>query len=149
MRKETITYTDYDGEERTEDFFFNLSKAELLELQMSWDGGLEKVLRKIVAEKDNKRIIEMFKLIISKAYGEKSIDGKKFLKEDIDGHSLFKQNFEPTEAYSWLFMKLATDDDYAGDFVNQIMPKNMGDEIPDDKKNDPAKVLPGPGSENK
>lgn len=147
MRKETITYIDYDGEERTGEYYFNLSKAELIDLEMSWDGGLQKVLRKITQEKDTKRIIEMFKMIISKSYGEKSLDGKKFRKTDDDGRSLFKMNFEPTEAYSELFTKLATDEQAASDFVNEIMPKNFAEDV--------AKLatdeLPGPlvPSENK
>ena len=145
MRKETITYKDYDGEERTEDFYFNLNKAELLEMEMSWDGGLQKVLRKITQERDNKRIIEMFKMIILRAYGEKSLDGRRFLKVDDDGRSLAQKNFVPTEAYSYLFTKLATDDKYAADFVNQIIPENADDEVAD--KKEPAKVLPGPGAD--
>ena len=128
MRKETITYIDYDGEERVGDYYFNLNKAELIDLEMSWDGGLEKVLKKITQEKDTKRIMEMFKMIIAKSYGEKSLDGRKFLKEDENGRSLFKMNFEPTEAYSELFMKLATDDKAASEFVNGIMPKSLIDD---------------------
>lgn len=144
MRKETITYTDYEGETRTEDFFFNLNKAEVLELEMSWDGGLQKFLQRIVNEKDQKRIIEMFKMIVLKSYGEKSMDGKKFLKVDDQGRSLAQLNFVPTEAYSELFMKLATDEKAASDFINGIIPKN----ITEDHK-EPAKVLPGPGAEQK
>lgn len=147
MRKETITYTDYDGEKRTEDFYFNLSKAEVLEMEMSWDGGLQNVLRKITAEKDQKRIIEMFKMIILKSYGEKSLDGKKFLKIDEDGRSLAQKNFVPTEAYSDLFMKLATDEAAATAFIQEIIPKNLEDKI--ETKGEPAKVLPGPGAETK
>ena len=145
MRSEKITYTDYDGNERTEEYWFNLNKAELLELEMSWDGGLQKVLKKITQEKDQKRIIEMFKMIIGKAYGEKSLDGKKFLKVDEEGRSLFQKNFVPTEAYSELFMKLATDETAASDFVNGILPKNLDDKI--ETKGEPAKVLPGPGAD--
>lgn len=151
MRVERITYNDYDGTSRTEDFYFNLSKAEMLEMEFSWDGGFQKVIQKIVDTKDQKRLIEIFKMIILKAYGEKSLDGKKFLKTDEQGRSLAQLNFVPTEAYSELFMKLATDDKAASEFIKGIMPKNLDDSLPDkkDEKEESAKVLPGPGSENK
>lgn len=150
MRKETITYEDYDGTICTSEFWFNLNKAELLEMEMSWDGGLQKFLKKITDEKDQKRIIEMFKMIIGKSYGEKSLDGKKFVKEDENGRSLFQKNFVPTAAYSELFMKLATDEKAAADFINGIIPKNIDDAAPAankvEDKSAPAKVLPGPGA---
>ena len=146
MRKETITYTDYDGETRTEDFFFNLNKAEILELELSWDGGMRRMLQKIVNEKDQRRMIEMFKMIIAKAYGEKSMDGKKFVKTDENGRSLFHKNFEPTEAYSDLFIKLSMDEKAASDFINGIIPKNLDEKA---ASGEASKVLPGPGAETK
>ena len=149
MRKETITYTDYNGDTRTEDFYFNLSKAEVLELEMSWDGGLKNFLEKIIKEQDQKRIIEMFKMLVLKAYGERSLDGKKFMKVDEDGRSLAQKNFVPTEAYSELFMKLATDEQAASDFVNGIVPKNLEDKAPKAIENKPAEVVPGPGADKK
>ena len=118
-----IEYEDYDGNKRTKEAYFNLNKAELLELQMSWDGGLEKVLKKIVEEKDQKRMIEMFKMIILKAYGEKSLDGDRFVKTPE-----ITEAFTQTEAYSELFMELATNDKAAADFINGIMPKNIVEE---------------------
>lgn len=119
-----IAYEDYDGNKREIDAYFNLSKAELLELQMSWDGGLERVLKKIVDEKDQKRMIEMFKMIILKAYGEKSLDGNRFIKTPE-----ITEAFTQTEAYSELFMELATNADAAAEFVNGIIPKNLQDEV--------------------
>ena len=80
MLKKTITYTDYDGNERTEDFFFNLSKAEVLEMEMGVNGGMTKLIQRLVAEQDMERISKTFKEIIMKAYGEKSLDGKYFEK---------------------------------------------------------------------
>lgn len=118
-----INYEDYDGNKRSKEAHFHLSKAELLELQLSWDGGLEKVLKKIIDEHDQKRMIEMFKMIILKAYGEKSLDGNRFIKTPE-----ITEEFTQTEAYSELFMKLATDDTAASDFINGIMPKNLVDE---------------------
>ena len=120
MLKKTITYTDYDGNDRTEDFYFNLNKAEIMEMEMSFNGGLSKTITNIVAAQDSKRIIEIFKDLILKAYGEKSPDGKRFMKskEIADG-------FSQTEAYSQLFMELATNANAASLFVNGITPKSM------------------------
>lgn len=117
MLKKTITYTDYDENQRTEDFYFNLTKAEVSEMEMSTTGGLSKMLQKIVAEKDTKRIIEMFKDLILKAYGEKSPDGKRFIKNQE-----LRDAFSQTEAYSELFMELAGNAEAAAAFVNGITP---------------------------
>lgn len=117
MLKETITYTDYNGVERTEDHYFNLSEAELLEMEMSITGGLTEMINKIVAAQDAPSLIKVFKDLVLKAYGEKSADGKRFIKSDE-----LATAFSQTEAYSQLFMKLATDDKAAARFVNGIMP---------------------------
>ena len=117
MLKQTITYTDYNGTERTEDFYFNLTKAEIMEMEMSTDGGLAEMIQRIVAAKDSASIIKVFKDLILKAYGEKSADGRRFIKSDE-----ISQNFAQTEAYSQLFMELATDSDAAAKFVNGIVP---------------------------
>ncbi len=120
MLKKTITYTDYDGVERTEDFYFNLTKAELAEMEMSQEGGLGKEIEKLVQEKKVSRIIEIFKAIIRKSYGVKSNDGRRFIKNDA-----VLTEFTETEAYSELFMELATDSDAAGAFMNGIMPADV------------------------
>ena len=148
MYKKTVTYEDYDGNERTEDLYFNLNKAEVMEMQFSWDGGLYNTLQKMINEKDTKRLMEYFKMILLKSYGEKSLDGKKFLKEDENGRSLAQLNFVPTEAYSQLYIMLATDADEASKFINGIMPKNLEDDInkATDKK-EGQKVIPGPGAD--
>ena len=99
MIKETITYEDYNGEKQTEDFYFNLNKAELTELNFSTEGGLETRIRRIMNERDNKAIMAMFKEIILKAYGKKSDDGKRFIKSQE-----LRDEFEQTEAYSVLLM---------------------------------------------
>ena len=122
MRKETITYVDYNGEKRTEDHWFNLSKAEIMEMEMSTAGGLAETIQRVVAAQDAPSIIKIFKELILKAYGVKSIDGKKFIKIDQDGHRL-ADDFAQTEAYSELFMKLATNSDAAYEFVNGIIPE--------------------------
>lgn len=117
MLKETIKYVDYDGNEREEDFYFNLTKAEVIELDMTTIGGMERLLRTIIASKDTKRIVEVFKEIITKAYGEKSPDGRRFMKSPE-----ITANFTQTEAYSNLFLRLASDADYAASFIRGILP---------------------------
>ena len=117
MLKKTITYTDYNGVERTEDFYFNLTKAELMDMEMGIEGGMVELINKIVAAKDNPAIMAIFKKLVLQAYGEKSADGKRFIKSEE-----LSTEFAQTEAYSQLFMKLATDADAASNFVNGIVP---------------------------
>ncbi len=120
MLKKTITYTDYNGMERTEDFYFNLSKTELIEMQTSVRGGLDAALKKIIDSNDEQATVRYFKDIIMKAYGEKSEDGKRFIKSEE-----LSTAFSQTEAYSELFMELASNDKAAAEFVNGIMPANV------------------------
>lgn len=122
MLKRNIKYVDYDGNDRAEDFYFNLNKAEVIELQLGTVGGLTKTLEKIVQEKDTSRIIEYFKTIILKAYGEKSADGRRFIKSQE-----LRDAFEQTEAYSELFMELASDAKMAAEFINGVLPKEAAD----------------------
>jgi hypothetical protein len=117
MLKKSITYTDYNGLERTEDFYFNLSKAEIMEMEMSKAGGFAESINRIVAAQDAPSIIKIFKDLILKAYGVKSDDGKRFVKSEE-----LSVAFSQTEAYSKLFMELATDADAAAVFVNGIVP---------------------------
>ena len=120
MLEKTITYIDYNGVERTEDFYFNLSKAEVLELEMGTTGGLTEMINKIVAAQDTPTLIKIFKDLVLKAYGEKSPDGKRFIKSDE-----IRDAFSQTEAYSNLFMELATDAEAASKFFNGIIPDNV------------------------
>lgn len=120
MLKKTITYTDYNGSERTEDFYFNLTKAEIMEMELSTTGGLAEMMQRIVAAQDTPALIKLFKDLILKAYGEKSPDGKRFIKSEEIATA-----FSQTEAYSILFMTLATDDKAAADFVNGIVPAEL------------------------
>ena len=117
MLKKTFTYTDYHGVERTEDHYFNLSKAELMEMELSTNGGLAEMINKIVAAQDAPAIVKIFKELVLKAYGQKSADGRRFIKSKE-----LSDEFAQTEAYSQLFMELATDADAAAKFVNGIVP---------------------------
>ena len=124
MLKKIITYTDYNGVERTEPFYFNLSKAELMEMELGVTGGMTEMLDKIIAAKDAPSLMKTFKEMIMKSYGIKSDDGKRLIKsEDLS------IAFTQTEAYSVLFMELITDDKAAADFVNGIIPNEIQTEV--------------------
>ena len=118
MLKYPMTYIDFNGLSRTEDFWFNLTQAEITEMELSVDGGLVEMINRIVAAKDGKQIIALFKDIVLRSYGEKSPDGKRFIKTQE-----LRDAFSQTQAYSDLFMKLATDSKAAADFVNGIIPQ--------------------------
>lgn len=126
MLKETITYEDYNGVQRTEDHYFNLTETELMKMEMSMNGGLAEMIQRIVAAQDAPAIIEVFDKMILTSYGQKSLDGKRFIKVDENGRKL-ADDFKQTEAYSQLFMKLATDADAAAKFVNGIMPAKLSE----------------------
>lgn len=118
MLAREITYTDYDGIERTETFYFNLSKAELAEMQLTHEGGYAEYLERISKAKEQAQLVKAFKAVILKAYGEKTEDGKHFRKSEA-----LSEAFSQTEAYSELFVELITNAEAASAFVNGIMPK--------------------------
>lgn len=117
MFKKPITYTDYDGNERTETFYFNLSKAECMEMELSTTGGIQNMVEKIISEKDQAALVKIFKEIILKSYGQKSPDGKHFFKSPE-----ISSEFAATEAYSELFMELATNSEKATEFMAKVLP---------------------------
>lgn len=125
MLKLTRTYEDYNGNSRTEDFYFNLTQAEVIEMEVSVDGGLVEHINRIVAAQNGREIIALFKDLVLRAYGEKSADGKRFVKNQE-----IRDAFAQTEAYSDLFMELATDAKAAADFVNGIIPAQKADKQP-------------------
>lgn len=120
MHKEVIKYTDYDGNERSETFYFNLSKAEITEMELSVTGGLSESLKSIVEKKDVPNTIAVIKDLILKSYGVKSPDGKRFMKSKE-----LSEEFSQTEAYSELFMKMLGDSEYAAAFMNSIIPADL------------------------
>ena len=124
MLKKTITYTDYDGVERTEDFYFNFTEAELMEWQLVTNGGLTSYVQKIVDAKDQPRLITLFKELLLKAYGVKSDDGRRFIKSEK-----ISEEFSQNPAYSILYMELVTDDKLAADFVNGIIPAKLSEQV--------------------
>ena len=120
MFTKKITYTDYRGNKRTEEFFFNLNKAELAEMELSTVGGLHDMLKKIMETEDMPQIVKIFKQLILRSYGEISSDGKRFIKSEE-----LSEAFSQTEAYSELFMELAQNPDAAAAFVNGVIPEDM------------------------
>lgn len=120
MYKINMTYKDFNDEERNEDFFFNLTKAEITEMELSTEGGLGATIERITKAKDTPSIIKIFKELILKSYGVKSPDGKRFIKSPE-----LSEEFAQTNAYSDLFVKLASDSTEAAAFVNGIMPADI------------------------
>lgn len=123
MLKKTITYEDYDGNTRTEDLYFFLSKSELMEMELSTPGGLAKKLESITKAQNGAEITRVFKEIILNSYGEKSDDGRSFIKKK-NGVRIAEE-FEQTPAYDALFTELLLDPDKAAAFINGIMPKDL------------------------
>lgn len=120
MLKKTIPYDDFNGLKRKEDFYFNLTEAELTEMELSAEGGLQEQTKRMLASKDGAAIIKFFKDIVLRSYGQKSLDGRNFIKNDE-----IRADFASTNAYSILFMELATDADKAAEFVNGILPNSV------------------------
>ena len=130
MYNKTVTYKDYKGNTRTEDFYFNLNKAELVELELSTKGGLTVMMDRIIAAQDNATLFKIFKDLVSKSYGVLSDDGRKFVKnqEVLD-------DFMQTEAYSIIFSELATNEEAAAEFFNNVIPQNLAKELTEEEAN--------------
>ena len=120
MLKKTISYTDYDGNQRTEDFYFNLSKAEITEMELSMEGGMRAYIQRIIAAKSQLELVKLFKDVVLK-----STDGRLFMKNDT-----IRAEFEAHPAYSMIYMDLVTDEAKASAFVNGIMPADMPKQNP-------------------
>ncbi len=124
MLKKEITYTDYDGNERTETHYFNLSKAEMLDMELFTEGGYANMLERVMKENDQVALIKLFKELVMKSYGKKSDDGRRFMKsqEILD-------DFMQSEAFSVFYMELATSSEAAAEFANGIMPADLRAEV--------------------
>lgn len=137
MIKKEITFEDFDGEMRTESFYFNLTRAEIAELELMTEGGLEALINKMIETKNKPELVKLFKKLILMSYGEKSSDGRRFVKSDK-----LIEEFTQTNAYSELFMELATNADSALKFINGILPKELQEAANAQEFN---KVVAGPG----
>ena len=136
MLKKTITFEDFDGNERTEDFYFNLTEAELTDLELSVSGGFGSLIDKITKTQDVPEIMKIFKQIIKLAYGIKSPDGRRFEKSEA-----IYNDFAQTNAFSQLYMELASDEQKASDFINGILPKKILEQTKSIQKNGDAPAL--------
>lgn len=125
-----IKYTDFNGVEREEEFMFNLTEAEITEMELTTDGGLSESIKKIISAQNTPQIIETFKMLILKSYGEKSADGRRFIKSEE-----LTEAFTQTNAYSQFFMELATDDKAAIAFINGIIPDSMRERVAENGSN--------------
>lgn len=132
MIKKTIKYKDYAGNEKVEDFYFNMSKGELVLMEMSSvdenTEGMNDKLNRLIASRNGKEIADTFKEIVDLSYGERTVDQTRFQKEDANGKSLAVR-FRSTGAYSELIYELATDADKGAEFVNGLMPAGLRDEV--------------------
>lgn len=137
MLKKTITYTDFNGKERTEDHYFNLNEAEIIEWEMSHKGGLTEMIKRIVAAEDAPELSKLFKELIRKSHGVKSDDGRRIIKNDETW-----EDFSQTNAYSALYMELVTNDKAASDFVNGIIPADLAKKVAEN----PNPAIPFPGN---
>lgn len=115
-----ITYTDFNGEKRTEKYHFNMSRTELTDLELAYPGGLSSILKSIAAEEDPKKIFDMFKILVAKSYGLRSDDGRSFVKSDK-----ISAEFAQTAAYDQLIMDFFQTDNYAVNFVRGILPAGI------------------------
>lgn len=137
MVKKTVTYTDYNGVERTEDFYFNLTEAEASEMELSVEGGLSNMLDGIIKAKNVPAVVKIFKDLLLRSYGEKSADGRRFIKS-----AELSTAFSQTEAYSILFMELGSDPEKAADFFNAIIPQSLRSKTDAEIKKLPENVTP-------
>lgn len=135
MLVKKIKYTDFNGQEREEPFYFNLSKAELMEMELTTDGGLDTYIRRIIAQQNNKEIVKLFKELILKSYGERSDDGKRFVKSKE-----LTDAFTQTNAYSELFMELSTNADAAEKFITGVVDPSLAGELKKVNENAPQLV---------
>lgn len=124
MLKKTVTYTDYNGVERTETFYFHYNEAEILDMEMSTEGGFAERIQKIIDAKDQVSLMQVIKKFVIDAYGVKSEDGKRFIKNDA-----VRTEFLESPAYSQIWMELVMDDEIAADFINNVIPSGMKEKL--------------------
>jgi hypothetical protein len=135
--KREISYENFDGEQVTETIYFNISKPEIIELEVEYEGGFGKMMERIVEAEDAKQLIHEFKRIVLLAYGKKSEDGKRFIKSDE-----LREEFSQSAAYNELFMELATDDKAAAAFIKGILPKDLADAVEESSTETPLPPAP-------
>lgn len=140
MLKKKIKYTDFNGNVREEEFYFNLNKAELMEMELTVKGGFGETIKSIINAGDTPTIVNYFKQIILKSYGEKTVDGKSFMKTPE-----ITKAFECSNAYSVLFMELSTNEEEAAKFINGVIPSDLADQV---KEQQAKQEKPAPATDN-
>lgn len=136
MFKHTITYTNFNDEEVTETLYFHLSASEIADLQSAENSLFDQTrLEQAVKTKDSKELYSIFKTLIKESYGEKSSDGRMFIKIDKDGHRLV-DDFMLTAVYDEFFMELISNEALCNKFISEIIPANLAEKIKaiEDKK---------------
>lgn len=129
MYIKTIEYKDYSGNQRKEDFYFSFNEAEIMEMELSTEGGFDQWITRIANAQNTPELIKLFKSLILMSYGERSLDGKKFIKKDpVTGRPLAEE-FEQSAAYPVLFMELATNTEAATEFINKVIPENAAEAV--------------------
>lgn len=139
MLKREITYEDFNDEKVTDVFYFNISKPELVEMELEFEGGLTSLIKKLIETKNFRELILMFKKIVLMAYGEKSDDGKQFVKNDT-----LRERFSQMAAYNVLFMELATDSNAAAEFLKGALPKDLVVDLDKTLAETPLTAVPTP-----
>lgn len=127
MLARKIKYTNLNGEERERTFYFHFSKSEVMEMELSKEGGFEVFIQRIINTRDQKELVKMFRDLIQESYGIKSDDGEQFIKNEK-----VLNEFVQSEAYSELYMELATNTDAAIEFINGIFPQQIMAEVQND-----------------
>lgn len=129
MLKKKITYTDYDGNERTESFWFALNQAELLEMNLEKNGGLSNMITRISETNDFAELSRILKDLVCRSYGVKSDDGKRFIKSPA-----MTEEFLQSEAYSEMFTELVTDAGATTEFITGIIPQKLAAQVAAEQK---------------
>lgn len=137
MLKRTIKYKDFNDNEVSEDFYFNISRAELVRLEMSFDDGIEKAVKKMMETKDRAALINQFEDLVLKAYGQKSEDGKRFIKS-----TQLREEFAQHAAYEQLFFELITNEQTIADFILGVLPKDLAAQVREAQPQDKPLGLP-------
>lgn len=143
MYIKTIEYTDYSGNKRKEDFYFNLDEAEIMEMELSINGGWDQWVKRIANAQDHAQIFQLFKGLVLKAYGERSLDGRKFIKIDPQTGRPLSEDFMQMAAYSVLMHELTTNDEAASEFFNQVIPAKAAEAIKEAQEGKTTEELTG------
>lgn len=124
MLTKAITYTDYNGNKKTKNFYFNLTKTELAKMELTNKAGMLETIKAMINEDDRQKIIDLFESLVIGAIGEKSADGEYFIKNEQ-----IVENFKNHPAYDVLFMELISSEKAMADFINAIVPTDVADGV--------------------